>query len=201
MNATQEKKDFAQMSDLELVQQTLKDQQAFYWIMKRYETRLMHFIKRISNVDYHTAEDILQEVYIKIFKNLNGFDQKMKFSSWIYRIAHNETISHYRKMKARAETVSLENDDAKGLIAILSDSFDFKAELNSKLVAEKVQKIIYSMPQKYNEVLILRYMEEKDYDEIADILKKPSGTVATLINRAKEYFKNAAKKQNLTNLM
>jgi RNA polymerase sigma-70 factor, ECF subfamily len=161
----------------------------------------MHFIKRLSNVDHHTAEDILQEVYIKIFKNLNGFDQKMKFSTWIYRIAHNETISHYRKMKARAETVSLENDDAKGLISILSDSFDLKAELNSKIIAEKVREIIYSMPQKYSEVLVLRFMEEKDYDEIADILKKPGGTVATLLNRAKEYFKNAANKQNLINLL
>ncbi len=188
------------MSDQELVALTLQDQDNFYQIMKKYEQRLLVFIKRLSNIDHQTAEDILQEVFIKAFRNLNDYNPAMKLSNWLYRIAHNETISHFRKSKARPDTVSLENDDAKGLICILTDAFDFKHELNSKMVSEKVRTVVYSMPAKYSEILILRYMEEKDYQEISEILHVPAGTVATLLNRAKKYFKEAATKSNLQNL-
>lgn len=192
--------DFSRISDQELVAITLQDQDNFAHIIRKYEQRLLVFIKRLSNIDHQTAEDILQEVFIKAFRNLNDYNPSMKLANWLYRIAHNETISHYRKSKARPDTVSLENDDSKGLICILTDTFDFKSALNSKMVSEKVRKIIYAMPAKYSEILILRYLEEKDYQEISEILHVPAGTVATLLNRAKKYFKDAATKINLQNL-
>jgi RNA polymerase sigma-70 factor (ECF subfamily) len=188
-------------SDQELVVLTLADPDNFYHIMKRYEFRLLAFTKRLSNINHQEAEDILQEVFIKAFRNLNDYKPSLKFANWIYRIAHNETISHYRKTKARAETVSIENDDAKGLICVLSDTFDFRKDLDSKIISEKVRGIVYSMPDKYSEVLVLRYLEDKDYQEISEIMRIPAGTVATLINRAKQYFKNAATKNNLQNLI
>ena len=188
-------------SDQELVADTLANQDNFYHIMKRYEFRLLAFIKRLSNINHQEAEDILQEVFIKAFRNLNDYKPSMKFANWIYRIAHNETISHFRKTKARAQTVSIENEDAKGLICILTDSFDFKIDLDSKMISEKVREIVYAMPQKYSEILVLRYMEDKDYQEISEIMHIPAGTVATLINRAKQYFKNSATKNNLQNLI
>jgi RNA polymerase sigma-70 factor (ECF subfamily) len=126
--------DTDKLSDQELVKMAVLDQNAFSLIMKRYEKKLLAFIVRLSSLDHQSAEDVLQEIFIKVFRNLNDYDPKLKFSSWIYRIAHNETISHYRKIKSRAETVSMENDDSEGLIHILADSFDFKKDVQSKIV-------------------------------------------------------------------
>ena len=78
------------LSDLQLVKLSLKDHQNFRYLVERYEPLLLRYMRRIANVSKEEAEDLLQEIFIKVYKNLNGFDQKLKFSSWIYRIAHNE---------------------------------------------------------------------------------------------------------------
>lgn len=172
--------------------------------MKRYEQKLLRYINRMTNVSLEGAEDILQEIYIKMYRNINGFDTSLKFSSWIYRIAHNEIISQHRKKKSRIKTVSLEGSDSDeegGLINILQATVDIKQELISKETSQKVREVIDVLPFKYREVLILRYLEDKDYNEISDIIQKPKGTVATLLNRAKEQFKITAIKYKLDILM
>ena len=98
-------------SDLELVQNALSDLDAFGAIVDRYEYQLKVYILRISNVSDLEAEEILQEVFIKAWKNLNGFDHDMKLSSWLYRITHNEVISNYRKLKSRGEDQRIETEE------------------------------------------------------------------------------------------
>ncbi|MFH1582108.1 MAG: sigma-70 family RNA polymerase sigma factor [Pseudomonadota bacterium] len=93
--------DYENMPDEQLVQLSLKDQGCFYYLMKRYEIKILRYIKRLTTASQEEAEDIIQEVFIKVYRNLNGFNQKLKFSSWIYRIAHNEIINQYRKTKLR----------------------------------------------------------------------------------------------------
>lgn len=168
--------------------------------MERYEQKLLRYIKRLTGLQKESAEDILQEVFIKIFKNLNSFDQDLSFSSWAYRIAHNEAINHVRKYKGK-EPIALENDDedAASLINILESDSDVEAEVLQKETALKVRETLKQLPKKYRDVIILYYLEEKDYTEISDILKKPMGTVATLLSRAKKKFKELALKNNITN--
>lgn len=182
------------ITDEELVVMSIADSDSFYHLMTRYEQKLLHYILRLSNISSQEAEDILQEVFIKAYKNLNEFNQKLKFSSWIYRIAHNETISFFRKKKARPETVNIEDQD---LVQFLRSSFDIDKEFKQQETIEKVQEVIKELPEKYREVLMLRYIDDLDYQEISDILKKPMGTVATLINRAKAQFKELAMKHKL----
>ena len=191
--------DCEKKSDKELVKLTLENTDYYECIISRYEAKLMHYIRRITNVDKETAEDILQEVFLKIYKNLHDFDDTFKFSSWAYRITHNEAISHFRKQKARPELVDLAGSDDSD-IDILST---FPADINlrddyvKKELANKVREVIAVLPEKYRNALILRYMEDKSYEEIADIMEKPAGTVATLINRAKAEFKKIAEKNHL----
>ena len=80
------------MPDEQLVQLSLNNQDYFYYLMKRYEIKLLRYIKRLTTVSPEEAKDIIQEIFIKVYRNLNGFNPKLKFSSWIYRIAHNEII-------------------------------------------------------------------------------------------------------------
>jgi RNA polymerase sigma-70 factor (ECF subfamily) len=142
------------------------------------------------------VEDTLQDVFISAYKNLNDFDQDLKFSSWIYRIAHNKVISHFRKITARPKTVTYEGDGQ--LLNILASSEDLAKELERKYTGEEVRAILKGLDEKYREVLVLKFLEDKDYKEISDILEKPMGTVATLINRAKKQFKEETLKRELT---
>lgn len=176
--------DCDQKTDSELVRLTLGNQIFFQCIMKRYEDPLKRYIRRISGFSEAEAEDILQEVYIKTFLNLNDFDNSLKFSSWIYRITRNEVISDYRKTKARPQGNSILVED--DWLNNLPDEMDIQAEIATKFEVEKIKSALEKIDLKYREVIILRYLEEKSYREISDIIKKPEGTVATLLNRAKK---------------
>jgi RNA polymerase sigma-70 factor (ECF subfamily) len=145
---------------------------------------------RISVNTKEDAEDVLQDVFLSAYKNLNDFDQDLKFSSWIYRIAHNKVISHFRKITARPKTTTYEGDSQ--LLNILASDEDIALSLEKKHASEGVRDILEQLDEKYREVLVLKFLEEKDYKEISDILEKPMGTVATLISRAKKQFKEKA---------
>jgi len=190
---------YENMSDLELVQLSLENKENFYYLIKRYEGKISQYIRRLTNVSQEETEDILQNIFIKVYRNLNGFNQNLKFSSWIYRIAHNEIINHYHKNKSRLKTVplNLDSNDVYLLDELISDTDDIFKHLITHENADKIREVLSKLPNKYREILILRYLEEKKYDEISDILCKPPGTVATLINRAKSKFKKLAKHHNL----
>lgn len=174
------------LSDEELVKRTLENQENFSYLINRYELKLGRYIRRISGLDKEDIEDLLQDVFIKAYQNLNNFDQNLKFSSWIYRITHNEVISQWRKRKARPENVYWEVDN---ILENITADFDISSDIDHDLLRKSLDKIFNKMDIKYREVLILKFIEEKNYQEISDILKKPMGTVATLINRAKKQFK------------
>lgn len=175
------------MKDEELVAESLKNPQIYGLLMERYEDKLMRYIMRISASSREDAEDILQDVFLSAYRNLNEFDQDLKFSSWIYRITHNKVISHYRKISARPKTTTYEGDNE--LLNILASDHDVEADLQKKYDAKAIHDILKKMDERYREVLVLKFIEDKDYKEISDILQKPMGTVATLINRAKKQFR------------
>ena len=191
------------MSDEQLVQLSLKDQDSFYYLIELYEPKILRYIKRITNISPEESEDLLQEIFIKVYRNLNRFNRKLKFSSWVYRIAHNEIINQYRKKKSYSATIDLftENDDTDHLAGFIGEALDIDNDYISRENAEKVRAALAKLPDKYREVLILRYFEDQSYKEISDILRKPAGTVATLINRAKSKFRKIAQQHQLENLI
>lgn len=177
------------VSDEALIQKSIDDIAFFGELVQRYEKKLLAYIMRISAFERSAAEEILQEVFIKCWRNLNDFDPKLKFSSWIYRITYHETVSAFRKARSRGEDqhLSLEaNDFVVFAEADISDDFD------TKLSGNQIQKILAKLPSKYRDILVLKFLEDKSYEEISDILQLPMGTVATHINRAKKKFQIAA---------
>ena len=181
-------------TDEQIVVLTLKNQNYYLYLMKRYETKLLNYILKISNISREDAEDILQEVFIKAYQNLNDFDLNYKFSNWIYSIAHNTTISVFRKKKVRPQTVSWENKDLNNILESTLDAENTSLQI---LTYKHILKITNQLPLKYKEVLILKFVEGKDYQEISDILRKPMGTIATLINRAKKSLKQGLEKEDI----
>ena len=181
-------------TDNDLVGMSIKDSDFFLCLSKRYEEKLLRYIRRISKFSTEDAEDVLQEVFIKTYYNLNGFDPELKFSSWIYRIAHNETVSAIRKKSVRP-TVYLEVED----INKFSDAFDITKDIDNSLDRKVIDEALSKLDEKYREVLVLRFLDEKEYVEISDILKKPVSTVGNLILRGKKLFKEEYEKLIIKN--
>lgn len=177
-------------TDNELVELTKTNSDNLAVLIDRYWSRLFAYIKRISYFSNEDIEDILQEVFIKVYKNLNAFDPDLKFSTWVYQITRNQTIDQIRKTKARPQTVHLEDNE---LLTIFKSSVDLEKEFNTKEHLNQIKEIINNLPFKYKEVMILKFLEEKSYEEIMDIVKKPKGTVASLINRGREMVTNQIK--------
>lgn len=191
--------DKIKITDEELVRLTLQDKNHFSEIIFRYETKLMRYLRRLLNINQETAEDLLQDIFIKTYRNLNGFDQSLKFSSWIYRIAHNEAISHYRQFQKNKQIVSI--DEANGLLEIMRGTLETDRETLNNELTLRIKTVIDALPSKYREILILKFIEEKDYEEIADILKIPAGTVGTLIHRGKTALKQLAQDNKLDDFL
>ncbi|EKE21470.1 MAG: hypothetical protein ACD_7C00223G0001, partial [uncultured bacterium] len=166
----------------------------FQAIVTRYWSRLFCYIRRMSYFSQEDIEDILQEVFIKIYRYLNDYDTEMTFSTWVYQITRNATIDEIRKRKARPQTTWLENED---LIKVLKSSLNLEKEYVDNESIEKIKEIITQMPDKYREVLILRFIEEKSYEEIVDIVQLPKGTIASLINRGKKIIIDEAIKKGI----
>jgi len=179
--STQEK------TDQELVELSKGSADFFVLIMERYQGKLFWYIRHLSYFEKEDIEDMLQEIFVKVYRNLNDYDPSLKFSSWIYRIARNHMIDQIRKKHARPQTLSLEGTD---LVNLLKQSYNIEREVIQKDCLDKVKEIINELPLKYKEVLILRFLEGKDYEEIMDILRKPKGTVATLINRGRKILQD-----------
>lgn len=171
-------------TDLDLVLMSLEAPFHFRAIIDRYASKLQRYIMRISNVSNEEAEDLLQDTFIKAYANLNGYDTNLSLSTWLYRIARNITIDHHRKTKVRPQGNSIDLDH--DFINNVAGDFELNAEIDQTLLEDHLSKVLELMDFKYKEVLILRYWQEKSYDEISDIIKKPPGTVATLISRAKK---------------
>ncbi len=184
------------LSDEEIVKVTLREQSAFGYLIERYEEKLKRYISRLGVRNYDDQVDVLQDIFIKAYKNLNSFDNSLKFSSWIYRIAHNEAISWYRKQSVRPEG-HLIIDSEEILELISSDEKSPEIKFDYKINAAEVNRALDSIEDKYKEVLILRFFEHKEYDEISDILKIPPGSVGTLLHRGKTKLRNELNTKNI----
>jgi len=172
-----------QKTDAQLVSLSLDNQEYYYCLMKRYEVQLMNYVRKLSGMNWSDAEDVLQEVFILAYQNLNDYDRKFKFSSWIYRIAHNQTVSMLRKKTKIYQDISWDEHDLDQLV---QSDFDIEQSFFQKMDYHSLLQNIDTLPLKYKEVLLLKFVERKDYQEISDILRKPMGTIGTLINRAKK---------------
>jgi RNA polymerase sigma-70 factor (ECF subfamily) len=174
-----------QVTDEVVVKRALQDKEQFGVLMDRYEAKLRRYIARLGVRNPDDQLDVLQDIFLKVYRNLNGFDPKLKFSSWIYRIAHNEAISAYRKKNVRPEGHLVA--DSEEILSFVSGSLETADVAFDKTVnADEVNAALLKLDPKYRQVLLLRFFEHKEYDEISDILQIPIGSVGTLIHRGKK---------------
>lgn len=183
--------------DFKLIDKAIieKDEQAFAELMKRYNKPVYHMIlKMVRNVD--DAEDLTIESFAKAFRSLEKFKKDFTFSTWLFRIATNNSIDFLRKK--RLETMSLDTsfqDDSGAPIQIDVEN----NELNPMEETIKSQKIklirifVDKLPPKYQRLVKMRYFEELSYDEIALQIETPIGTIKAQLHRARELLYDLVK--------
>ena len=145
----------------------------FSEIIDNYEEKLMRYIMRSTDISEIDAENLLQDIFIKIYQYINEYDSQYSFSSWIYRIAHNMIIDHYRKNQKESENISLEDEEYTNIITSMSDGNSPHHDLKRGDIKNCVQKAISLLRKEYKEIILLKCIEGYSYEEISDILRIP----------------------------
>lgn len=185
--------DVKKLSDEELVDVIRsQNQELFKELMQRYQNKLLRYASYFVR-DQEKAEDVVQEAFIKTFINLQGFNTKKKFSSWIYRIVHNEAINQIKRSK---KEISLESN--LWIREKLVDDTNLEEDFVRKQAREILILCLEELPLIYRVILTLFYLEEKSYEEISDILRIPVGTVGARINRGKKIMRKIWQQEGST---
>lgn len=180
---------FDQFTDEQLIAQVREnDKEKYAEIIRRYQIKLTHYLRKFIR-NHDELEDVLQEIFIRTYRNLFAFNIEKKFSPWIYRIAHNQAINHIKKNKK--SSISLDEYEWE----IVDEKMDLKKNIDIGLAKTKIEKGLSTLKIKYREPLILYFFEQKSYEEISDILHIPISTVGTLISRGKSALREFLEKK------
>ncbi|MFY0627147.1 MAG: sigma-70 family RNA polymerase sigma factor [Reichenbachiella sp.] len=193
------KKQFSEkaLKDFKLIDHAVNDgdEQAFAQLMERYKRPVYHMIlKMIRNTD--DAEDLTIEAFAKAFKNLHKFKKDYTFSTWLFRIATNNTIDFIRKKKLKTFSLNTSFTDDGGEsvnIDVEDKNLNPQDEAIKTQKIELVQMFVTKLPPKYQRLVKLRYFDELSYDEIAKTLEAPLGTVKAQLHRARELMYDLVK--------
>jgi RNA polymerase sigma-70 factor (ECF subfamily) len=173
----------AKLTDEQLAVKTLENKKYFEQLVDKYATPIQRYIARVTG-NWSDSEDLTQEVFFKAYKNIASFNVRLKFSSWLYRIAHNESVNFIKK-HYRTRNVEF-NDNLKNRLTEENKALE-KIINDENAVA--IKKAIVKLKMSDKEILELAFFEEKSYLEIADILEISVNSVGPKIKRAKDNLK------------
>lgn len=168
------------------------DEDAFSLLVKRYEPKLRVYVGQIVPSD-EEARDLVQEAFIRVWRHLDQYDPTYRFSTWLFRIAHNLAIDHLRRR--RQPTISLDLGEDEEGDELRLDPVDSRrgplADLANRELAEAMAREIERLPESYRELVILRHFVGLAYTEIADYKELPLGTVKNKLFRAHSVLREA----------
>ena len=164
------------------------EQEAFGELISRYSAKLSRYARKFL-FDTEDAADVIQDVFIKAYENIQSFDATRRFSPWIYRIAHNEFVNALKKRKASRTVFTFDIDTLMPHLTATdtADSAALERDVRAGLEAH-----LKNLAPKYREPLILYYLEDMDYKEISDILQIPISTVGVRLGRARRMLQKVA---------
>ncbi|MFO8029483.1 MAG: sigma-70 family RNA polymerase sigma factor [Cyclonatronaceae bacterium] len=172
------------------------DQQAYQRLVEKYQRALyFHILKLVRNRD--VVDDLVQEAFLKAFDCLESYNRQYAFSTWIYRIATNHSIDYLRKKKLSTLSIDepVQGKDGEMRMELTDESAGTDLEIIRKQRRKMVRDAVESLPEKYRLVVRMRHMEEKSYEEIAEELSLPLGTVKAHIFRARELLNKHLKQK------
>ena len=183
--------DYQQLTDKDVIEHARAGREsAFRELIRRYERPVFSVIYRMVR-DRELSEDLAQDTFIKVLNALDRYDPSYKFSSWIFKIAHNTTVDHLRKKEL--DTLSLhgsphartEEQAEATSFTPASRSIDPEQYAESQEIGAEIEDAIAALRPQYREAILLWHVEGRPYDEIAAIMDLPLGTVKTYIHRGR----------------
>lgn len=186
-NIVRENASSSSLEDDKYVKQAIKgNQDAYKKLMDKYQKPLyFHVLKMVRN--HEQVEDLVQEAFMKAFNNLNSYNTNYAFSTWLYRITTNHTIDYLRKKKLNTTSI---NEPVKTRDGEMEIQISDEAETDRNIIRKERKQIIHNainnLPKKYRKVIEMRHLQELSYQEIAEQLDLPLGTVKAHIFRARE---------------
>ena len=180
------------LSDERLVELSLDgDEEAFGILVRRYQRRLAAFLSQLVG-DMELARELSQEAFVRAWSALERFDPKYRFSTWLFRIAHNLGIDQLRRR--RLQTMPLYRTDSEGdeVEVVVTDlDKDPLGHLENRVLASELRQVIDGLRPEYRELVLLRHFAGLSYQEIADFMEMPLGTVKNKLFRAHSVLRKA----------
>lgn len=190
---------FSALADGELVQTALAGRESgFEELVRRYQRPIAAYVYRMVG-DYDSALDLTQEVFIKVYNSLGRYRSEFKFSTWIYKIAHNAAIDHLRRHATRVQAFSSSADGERSEVVIESRRLTPEQESERKERRSEIESVVQLLPHAYRELILLRHSHDLSYDEIAEVTGLPLGTVKNRLFRAREAMREQLVQRGITN--
>ena len=160
----------------------------FEELVRRYQRPITSYVYRMLG-DHESALDVTQEVFIKVYNSLNKYSSDYKFSTWLYRIAHNAAIDHMRRNSINAMSIEAENPDGTYQIQIESRRPSPEQDHERREWRHEIDAVVKCLPPAYRDLILLRHSRDLSYDEIAEVTGLPLGTVKNRLFRARELMR------------
>ena len=190
------------LADTELVVRALSGREdGFEELVRRYQRPIVAYVYRMVG-DYDAALDLAQEVFIKVYNSLGRYRPEFKFSTWIYRIAHNAAIDHLRRQGAsRTEEMEVEGQEGSTFekpLASKAPTPEQETERGERRA--EIEEVVAQLQPAYRELIVLRHSHDLSYDEIAEVTSLPLGTVKNRIFRAREAMRELLVARGITGM-
>ncbi len=167
------------------------DAELFGELIERYEAKLKRYARKFLSTA-EDIEDLVQDVFVKAYTNIQSFDDSLKFSPWIYRIAHNVFVNELKRKSRRSMGVF----DVDTILPNIPAQESTDADALEAELKEEMGSLVGKLSVKYREVIVLYYFEELSYQEISAVLKIPITTVGVRMNRGRQKLRSLYEKQN-----
>jgi len=186
------------LADGELVISALSGREAcFEELVRRYQRPIAAYVYRMVG-SYDAALDLTQEVFIKVYNSLSRYRSEFKFSTWIYKIAHNAAIDHLRRHAVREQSLVTGPESERREISIESRRLTAEQESERKERRSEIEAVVQLLPTAYRELIVLRHSQDLSYDEIAEDTGLPLGTVKNRLFRAREAMRDQLLQRGIT---
>lgn len=186
------------VADSELVARAVTGrEESFEELVRRYQRPIAAYVYRMVG-DYDSALDLTQEVFIKVYGSLTRYRSEFKFSTWIYKIAHNAAIDHLRRNSTRDQSLTNEADGVQYEMPLKSSKPSPEQESERRERRMEIEAVVSQLPHAYKDLILLRHSQDLSYDEIADVTGLPLGTVKNRLFRAREMMREYFVQRGIT---
>jgi RNA polymerase sigma-70 factor, ECF subfamily len=193
-------RDLSAANDRELVATAVNGfDGSFEELVRRYQRPIAAYVYRMVG-NYESALDLTQEIFIKVYNSLSRYRAEFKFSTWIYKIAHNAAVDHLRRNSTREQSLVAGTESDSFELPIESSHLTPEQESERKERRGEIESVVRALPANYRELIILRHSQDLSYEEIVEVTGLPLGTVKNRLFRAREMMRQQFVDKGITGI-